>query len=199
VSDDRCYDPSLLDGSGDERAQRLGVAGFHALWRGDQPLVADLAEDPAVVTAMVAAGRLEVGDDGRLVAIHGLAARPTRHRVFHRDGQIHTWCAFDAVGIPAALGIDASAETSCPTCGRTITVSLRAGEVTDLSEVRLWLPSADCSHLVEDFCEHANLYCDSDHLTASIPAGTSGEVLTLAQAADLGRRTWSDVAPDPTT
>ena len=104
--------------------RQLGVDGFVALWRGERLSVADLTDDTATVEALVHAGRLELDDQGIVVGVHGLAARPTAHRVEHAGGVMHTWCALDAIGIPAALGLDAAVVTTCPACGAALRVTL---------------------------------------------------------------------------
>ena len=191
MSDDASCESILDDAS--HAAHALGIRGFHALWSGEAPSVASLCDDASIVERLVAAGRLEIDDAGRLVGVHGLVARLTPHRIVHDRGAVNTWCAFDAIGIPAALGIDAVAETSCPTCGRQLhTVLLRGAVVEDVG-AQLWLPTADCSNLVEDFCSHANLYCDREHLRATADADRPGTILSVVEAAELGRRTWRDV------
>ena len=188
---------SLLDDDS-PAAQVLAVSGFHAIWRGETPPVSSLCNDPAIIERLVAAGRLEIDDAGRLVGVHGVTTRPTRHQIRHADGTVHTWCAFDAIGIPAALGIDAVAATSCPDCGQDLDVTIRDGSVSGDDRALLWLPSGDCGHLMDEFCRHANLYCDRDHLLDTIDTiGTdgSGDILSVADAAELGRRTWRDVTP----
>lgn len=109
---DPCCDPVPLDGlASDPAVGRFGVLGFSALWRGERVLASDLAEDRSVIETLLRTGRVEVDDDGVLVGIHGLVTRPTRHRIDLDGGVVHTWCALDAIGIPAALGINASAVT----------------------------------------------------------------------------------------
>jgi len=72
---DCCGDDDLLAGPvAPLAARRLGVAGFAMLWRGEQPLVSELA-DAATVDAMVRAGRSDTdrNRDGRradLPAVH---------------------------------------------------------------------------------------------------------------------------------
>jgi hypothetical protein len=96
---------------------------------------------------------------------------------------------------PAALAIDATALTSCPTCHIELRVELRHGEPVDAEEpVRLWLPEGRCDHLVEDFCDHANLYCSPEHLTPSVAKSSPGRIATVADAAAIGRQTWDDAA-----
>jgi alkylmercury lyase len=175
--------------------RRLAVAGFVALWRGERVMVAELCDDPAVIDAQLRAGRVEVDDAGVVLGVHGLTARATRHRIERGNSIVQTWCALDAIGIPAALAIDATAATSCPTCGTELKVVLRGGEPVDTADaLRLWLPEGLCEHLVEDFCNHANLYCSADHLTANAPNKAPGRVLTVAEAVAIGRHTWADAA-----
>lgn len=196
MTDDGCCDPVPLgEGGSSGAARRLAVTGFVALWRGERAKVADLCDAPAVVDAQQRAGRLEVEDTGIVVGVHGLTARTTLHRVEHGNAVAHTWCALDAIGIPAALAIDATAATSCPTCDAELSVVLRAGEPVDADHsLRLWLPEGRCDHLVEDFCSHAKLYCSPAHLTADAPDRPPGRELTVADAVAIGRHTWADAA-----
>ncbi len=178
----------------DEAARRLAVDGFVALWRGERRFIADLTEEPRAVDDLVAAGRLEVDQHGVLVGVHGLVTRPTRHRIAHTQGTVNTWCALDAIGIPAALGIDADAITSCPACETELRVTLHHGAPVDGGAMRLWLPTGRCEHLVEDFCNHANLYCNHAHLSCAVADLSAGQVLSVDDVAAIGPRTWSDVA-----
>jgi hypothetical protein len=166
-----------------EGALQLGVRGFRALWRGERPLVSTLIDDPQVVAAQANAGRLEVDESGVLVGVHGLVTRTTRHRIEHEHGVVNTWCALDAIGIPAALGIDAVAVTSCPTCDRGLRIRIRDGQVVDGGMARLWLPGGACGHLVEDFCRHANLYCNLDHLEGLVGTDRPGRILDVTEVA----------------
>jgi hypothetical protein len=188
-----CCEPVPLGASG-AAARRLGVEGFVALWRGQRVMVSDLCDDAMVVDDQVRAGRLEVDEAGVLVGVHGLTARRTRHRIERAGARVHTWCALDAIGIPAALGIDATALTSCPTCGAELTVVLHGGEPVDTPAAwRLWLPENRCDHLVQDFCNHANLVCSDDHLTATA-TNAPGRALTVTDVIAIGRATWADAA-----
>jgi alkylmercury lyase len=188
-----CCEPVPF-GARDAAARRLGVEGFVALWRGERVRVTDLCDDPMVIDAQLRAGRLEVDDAGVLVGVHGLTVRPTRHRIERDVAPVNTWCALDAIGIPAALAIDATAVTSCPTCGLELAVVLRGGDPVDTPGAwRLWLPEGPCDHLVEDFCNHANLYCSAAHLIATADM-EQGRELTVADVVPIGRDTWADVA-----
>jgi hypothetical protein len=190
-----CGDEDLLSGSEASLAARdFAVRGFVALWHGARPTVGELTDHAAIVDALVNAGRAEVDDDGVVVGVHGLVARATPHRIEHSDGMVHTWCALDAIGIPAALGIDATARTSCPACGTELAVHLRGGQPLGAEAVRLWIPGGACAHMVEDFCRHANLYCNAEHLAAALPPGSCGQAVSVAEAASIGRAAWRDAA-----
>lgn len=59
------------------------------------------------------------------------SAVPTAYRV-HAEGRWwYANCAWDAVGICAALHADGSVETSCPDCGETIALDVRDERVDD--------------------------------------------------------------------
>jgi hypothetical protein len=174
--------------------RHLRVDGFVALWRGERLDVADLTDDTATVEALVQGGRLELDDQRVVVGVHGLTARPTAHRIEHAGGVMHTWCALDAIGIPAALALDAAAATTCPACGAALRVSLHGGVPAAADDMRLWLPGGQCAHLVEDFCRHANLYCTADHVASKVAPGTPGRAVTITDAAGIGRVGWADVS-----
>lgn len=181
-------------------ALELAANGFAALWHAGRPTLAELLPGRAklaeeVVIELVRRGRAELDTDGHLIGVHGLTRRATRHWFTHAGRDHHTWCAFDCVGIPAALSVDATATTDCPTCGRRLTIALQRGE-TENDAVALWLPTAErTSDLMKDFCASADLYCSTEHLRQSIDVdGSPGRVICLQETLDLGRETWSDVA-----
>jgi hypothetical protein len=178
--------------------RRIAVAGFGALWAGRSVTLGELLGEDATALTEAAEhlglrGRIELSADGRLIAVHGLCRRPTPHRIEHDDGVVNTWCALDAIGIPAGLGIDALARTRCPTCETSLVVRLSAGEPQPLEGAALWYPEVTCGHLVEDFCSGANLFCTIDHLerwVADIPQ--AGRPMTIDEVAEVGRLSWAD-------
>jgi alkylmercury lyase len=196
------FDVGDLSAEAAETVRRIAIAGFHALWEGRAPMLDELeggdgAALAEAVAYLQAGGRIEFTADGHLQAVHGLSHRTTRHRIEHRGGSVNTWCALDAVGIPAALGIDARARTACPTCDGELVVTLVDGQPEPLAGAVLWYPETAGSwdHLVDQFCSGANLYCSLIHLEERIGTGTvTGSVLTIQEVAELGRDAWADVA-----
>ena len=158
-------------------------------------LLADRPEDSAdIIRTQAAKGRLELDAQGRLIGVHGLTLRSTRHRVEHAGRPHHTWCAFDSIGIPAALHLDATARTTCPACGRDLAIQFTAGTSAP-SEFALWLPAAPASHLMNEFCASADLYWSREHLERRLDVGaTPRSISDVDAAAELGRDVWADVA-----
>lgn len=185
-----------------ETARRIAITGFGALWAGRTVTLGELGGgDGAVLDAAVAhlraGGRIEIASDGRLLAVRGLTCRPTRHRIEHRGGRVNTWCALDAIGIPAALGIDARAITTCPTCNGELVVALAAGRPVPLAGAVLWYPETTGAweHLVDQFCSRANLFCSLEHLRDRMSGETaSGAIMTVEEVAEMGREAWADVS-----
>jgi hypothetical protein len=193
------FDDADLDGPVAQAVRRIAVAGFRALWSGRLVTLTDLVGRDASVTAaadhLQARGRIELSDEGHLIAVHGLVRRPTAHRIEHASGVINTWCALDAIGIPTALAIDARALTRCPTCGAELAVTLSRGRPEPLPGAVLSYPEVRCANLVDDFCAGANLFCSLDHLDRWVAGNAgAGTVMTIDEVAELGREVWAEVS-----
>jgi len=193
-------DPTLpLDGNTDELAiQRAGLAAIRA----GQQLTAtelgtaaglDVARSSAVIESLLLRQAVTV-TDGRVDGIAGLTMRTTKHALGMDGHERHTWCAFDAVGIPAALEVDATANTRCGLCDATIAVTFSAGH-TPVSGPWGWLPSMDCcgNQLIDEFCSAADLFCNRDHLELWQQAAGSppGEALSFGKLVEIGRAVWA--------
>jgi hypothetical protein len=59
--------------------------------------------------------------------LNPFSAVPTAYRVEAGDRSWYGNCAWDAVGICAALQADGQVETSCPDCGEPLSVGVRDG------------------------------------------------------------------------
>jgi len=68
---------------------------------------------------------------------------PTPHRVQAGGRSWFANCAWDALGIPAALGVDGHVSSSCPDCGEAIQIEVRGRRaVPDSVPVHLQVPAA---------------------------------------------------------
>jgi alkylmercury lyase len=169
----------------------------HAMTLGELATATGLTADQVerAIADLRDTGALEVDAGSRVIGAHGLTQRRTEHTIVTTEHTWHTWCALDAIGIPAALGIDAAVRTRCPTCDATIDVVLHQGSPTAEREPILWQPEGPCSHVMDDFCAAANLFCNTDHLEQwRIRAGEPpGRPLTITDVAEHGRQIWSDI------
>lgn len=157
--------------------------------------------DPAVVEVALRwlddAGLVEQDADDDVIGIAGLTLESTKHQLDF-DGQfLHTWCAIDAVGIPAALSLDAHITTACEYCGASLAVDIHHGEPPSNSPLRGWIPPTACDNVRVEVCPFANLFCSEDHLNEwLVSAGNpQGQPADLARYAQLGRQEWGNLAP----
>lgn len=112
----------------------LTGAAFRALADGWTPTVAALAPGTAetqdtltrTLQAMVAQGLATV-DGEYITGIGGLSLVPAPHRLQWNGRQYWTWCALDAIGIPAAFGGSATVISRIAPAGDAITVAFADG------------------------------------------------------------------------
>lgn len=128
-------------------------AAFQELLRGRATRVDNVARVlglPASVVETAVARLIERGMMGRdaetgdIVAARGLSLTKTPHTLMLDGHHIHAFCAIDAVGIPAALRLDARAESGCHLCGVPLTISFADGIVTEASPgIVIWATERD--------------------------------------------------------
>lgn len=180
-------------------------AAFRSIKRGRAPDASDLAEATGLdveavevaVGSLAQKGQAVVDPERRVVGSAGLSLVPARHRLRLGQDEFQTWCAIDAIGIPAALGVDALAGTACPTCGRSIGIDFSEGRAAADGELRAWLPRQDCcTSVVDELCPDMNLFCSEAHLEEwhRRSGDPQGVVLTLRETEELGRTWWGDLA-----
>ncbi len=186
-----------------EAAAAVRRAGFQALRRGDAVEPAALAGDTGLAVSqveqalalLVSVGAAEVDEAGKIVSIAGLSIPPTRHTLVLSGIPLYTWCAIDALGIPAALEEDARITTPCPQCGRVIEVEVHKGRPASGPEFMMWFPTDECTHVINEFCSQANLFCDDSHLRAwrTSVGDPPGRALRLEEVEALGREIWREM------
>ncbi len=196
-------DPLILEAAADAPASALCRAAFNAILNGELVAVCELAKSmgasPQDAEQLV--GRALIVDErGRVVAAHGLSAIPARqHRLTLRGRPFWTWCAIDALGIPAGLGEDAVAETTCLLCATAVRVEFIAGKVVDASHpaARVWDAQRLEGHGTAGppHCALMNLFCSAEHLAewrATHP-GEQGRERDLDEVGELGRAEWGEL------
>lgn len=201
--------PPLRDTAVDVLSALPGDAGtvrraaFHRLLDGSDATVGALVEDTglpatgvwAALDVLVAAGTATVDESGEVFAVGGLSIVAAAHELLLGERAYWTWCAFDGIGIPAALGMDAEARTRCGHCGTRLDVPITTGAPPPDSPLVGWLPGQTCRNVQADFCPAANLFCTAEHLAAwRAEAGNPpGRSAPLADLAALGTQVWAEM------
>ena len=188
----------------DELDEQVRQAAFGLLVRDGRPvavgaLAASLPtrRDPGpvrdAVARLAASGHLDRDRRGAVVGAGGLTLGDGPHRLVLRERAYRTWCAFDAIGIPAALGAAASVSTRCGVCGQEIALQLPVRAAAGRPE-RLWL-AAGGTDLRAEFCTPTVLLCSSAHADAwAARQQGRGQALDLAEASRIGAAEWAAYA-----
>jgi Alkylmercury lyase len=146
------------------------------------------------VGTLAGAGWLDLDETGRVAGAAGLSLATGPHRLTIDETPFRTWCAYDSLGIAAALEIEARIETSCAVCQALIDLRVHGGVPEREGPERLWL-AAGGSDLRGSFCTPTVLLCGDEHALAWAEAqGGQGRLLDLTEAARLGRADWAGCA-----
>jgi alkylmercury lyase len=186
-----------------DTADRLRETAFAMLVRDRSPLgLDDLARstglEPRAVreltSILAGAGWLDLDEAGRITGAAGLSLATGPHRLTLGQAPFRTWCAYDALGIAAALEADALVETTCGQCGAPIRVGFIAGVPDRPGPERLWL-AVGGDDLRGSFCTPTVLLCGEAHgaVWADAQAGR-GRLLDLAEGARQGGSEWAGCA-----
>jgi hypothetical protein len=182
---------------------RTREAAFALLLTHRRPVLADELAALAGVSAttlnrlldeLAAAGWIDRDADGRVTGSAGLSLTTGPHRLAIEGAAFRTWCAYDSIGIAAALAADADVESECGVCGGTIRFRTHRGWPPADRPERLWLASGGTS-LRGDFCEPTVLLCSAEHANVwSERQQGRGRAVDLAGAATIGSDAWASCA-----
>jgi alkylmercury lyase len=178
----------------------LRETAFAVLMRDRRPLgLDDLARstglEPAAVRDLTAtladAGWLDVDETGRITGAAGLSLTTGPHGLTLGGAPFRTWCAYDALGIAAALEADALVETACGHCGEPIKVEFHGGVPARAGPERLWLADRG-DDLRGSFCTPTVLLCGDKHGAAWADAHEGrGRLLDIDEGARQGGAEWA--------
>jgi alkylmercury lyase len=189
--------------AGAEQVELVRRTAFALLVRDGRPVAADALAaatdgvDPEEVAEaleeLAANGRIDRRAAGAVVGAGGLTLAAAPHGLLLRGRDYRTWCAYDAIGIAAALRESAAISTRCGVCDRAIALPLPGGATADRPE-RLWL-AAGGPRMREDFCAPTVLLCSAEHAaTWSERQAGRGRIIDLGTASRLGAGAWSGYA-----
>lgn len=193
---DNCWDEALEDMP--EATLAIRKSAFRFLQRGRPVQIAEAAEAAGLTVdiarqaaELVASVGMAELDGPTIVGMDGLTTRQTQHQLKLNGVTLWTWCAYDIVGIAAALKANGNGKTRCGMCRQTIEVVVRDG--TPLRSMAIgWLPNESCSNVMAEFCPSALLFCSHAHVEEwrGKAGGNGGEALDLTELAERGRLSW---------
>jgi hypothetical protein len=149
-----------------------------------------------LVDLLEGAGRIRRNAAGEVVGSGGLSVIPDRHEIELDGRRFWTWCAYDILGIFAALAANGRAVSPSPD-GSMVVVVFERGRPQKHSAV-LFRPDDDllacCENVYEEWCPNSNLFLGRRQaITWADERGIPGRVMGLDEASELGARDWADV------
>lgn len=126
----------------------ISYAAFRSILNGHAPTPDELSrmtplqtdETRELIGKMIDEGRLRLDQNqDRVIGAGGLSLEPARQSLTIGDRTFGTWCALDAVGIPAGLDVDAVVEATCDDTGDPVRIEISAGTITVQSLDPLWI------------------------------------------------------------
>jgi hypothetical protein len=186
-----------------DAAGRLREVAFARLLLDRRPIeVAELAAlmglrldvAASAVATLANAGWLDLDESGRVAGAAGLSLVNGPHRLTLDGADFRTWCAYDSLGIAAALAADADINTACGECGTPIALAFHAGVPERGGPEHLWLADGG-RDLRGSFCTPTVLLCGDEHaVTWAAAQGGHEQSLDLATAARQGAADWAGCA-----
>jgi alkylmercury lyase len=133
-------------------------------------------------------------DERRVIGFWGLSILPMPHRITVNGRALYAWCAWDTLFLPELLDAPAEIESTCPTTGQRINLSVEGTEVTSLHPPETVLSFL---HRREPFgIDTISTFCHYVHFFASPEAAAewTGQhdgtfMLSLAEGGAIARLT----------
>jgi alkylmercury lyase len=179
--------------------QRVSLAVYRLLAEGSPVTAAQISAvsgaGHADVLGMLAKWHgIERTQDGAVTGFWGLTLSQTKHRFRIGGRDLHTWCAWDTLFLPALLAAPADVESLCPVTGNEI--ALRVGpsgaesaqpKTVALSFV-LPTESEIRKSVTETFCCHVHFFASPDAAGEWVSKQPRTFVLPLEAAWEIGVR-----------
>lgn len=130
---------------------------------------------------------------GAIVGFRGISMDRTPHTIHAGPRTRHVWCAFDALGVMAALRADGKVASTDPETGRRIEIDFCRGRPFHPAAV-VFVPRRskpdECRH-VRDWCRHVNFFeSDSTALAWAAAKAVEGDLRTLEGVAIEAVESW---------
>ena len=148
---------------------------------------------PGRVAEMLAAlPGVYLDDSERVIGFWGLTIRPMAHRLLIDDQVLYAWCAWDTLFLPELIGKPAHVQSTCPTTGTAISLTVRDREVTDVAPAGTVLSflhrdrpfDADA---IATFCHYVHFFADRAAAEQWTREHDGTFVISLADGAEIAR------------
>ena len=132
--------------------------------------------------------------DKNVVGFWGIAQRETPHRFKVEGKQLYTWCAWDSLFIPQILGQTAYVESTCPTTGERISLTVSPDRVQEVSPAGLVVsfltPDTPFDeNVVLSFCHYVLFFSSEEAGTKWTAEHKNTFLLSVEEAYQVGRLT----------
>jgi alkylmercury lyase len=139
---------------------------------------------------------VERDETGHIVAFSGPTLRPTAHEFRVGTRQLHTWCAWDTLFLPALLRASADVRSTCPITGSVVELvvapdGVRSARPADLHVSFPPLKVTDTADITGSFCCHVHFLAGTDAARTWHETRADDVVLDVDAAFELGRRSVS--------
>lgn len=124
--------------------------------------------EPEVAKELASLPGVYRDDDERVVGSWGLSVVEMPHRLRVEGRELYAWCAWDTLFLPIVLGETAEVESSCPTSGERISLTVSPDGVSDVSPtgtvMTFLLPGDDgfSGDVIRSFCHFVHYVASSD-------------------------------------
>jgi alkylmercury lyase len=135
--------------------------------------------------------------DNNVVGIMGLSLNDTPHRFYVNGTRMLTWCAGDALFVPAVLGRTATVESKSPVSGERVRLKVSPQGVEEVHPVRavvsIVIVDPDEANMgsVEaiwgTFCHHIFFFASREEAERWAAGRDDIEILSVEEAYELGR------------
>ncbi len=176
----------------------LAVALLRLLAAGRPVTAAALARavdhtDADVVARLSIWPNIERDEAGGIVGFAGLTLRPTLHGFTVGNRQLHTWCAWDTLFLPALLNETADVRSACPVSGSAVELVVAPDCVTSARPADLHvsfppLAATDTADITGSFCCHVFFLAGTAAARTWRETRTDDTVVDVDAAFELGRR-----------
>jgi alkylmercury lyase len=135
---------------------------------------------------------LYLDDRERVIGFWGLTISPMAHRLLIEDRVLYAWCAWDTLFLPELIGKPAQVQSTCPTTGTPISLSVHGLEVTDIAPASTVLSflhrdqpfDADA---IATFCHYVHFFADRAAAEQWTSEHDGTFIISLADGAEIAR------------